>query len=367
MSAAHVDGAGGRFEPTERVALGRTEVTVTRMGIGTNPLAGLMDAVPYEAARATVERAWDEGIRLFDMAPLYGYGFAERFVGDVLRAHPRGDFALATKVGRLLAAAGPPEREDRMMLYDGEPMFKDTEPVRPYFDYTYDGVMRSLEASRERSGIERFDIVHIHDPEAYMDEAADGAYRALDELRAAGDVGAIGIGSNNWDCHLWLLERGDYDVILLAGRYTLLDQTALPQLMPRCEERGVAVIAAGVFNSGILAHPDPASIGHVSREAGAMRDWKDNVTFDYFPAEPDVIARAAAVKAVCDRYEVPLAAAAVQFPLHHPAVPAVVVGPREPEHVVSGDALMRYPIPVDLWAELKHERLLAPEAPTPSS
>jgi D-threo-aldose 1-dehydrogenase len=353
------------FEPFETVPLGRTEVRVTRLGIGTNPLAGLMEGVPYETARATVEAAWDAGVRFYDMAPLYGYGYAERFVGDVLRDQPREAFALATKVGRLLAADGPPEREDRMMLYQGEPLFKDTAAVRPYFDYTHDGVMRSLEASLERSGIERFDIVHIHDPERHMDEAADGAYRALDELRAAGDVGAIGIGSNNWDCHLELLEQGDYDAILLAGRYTLLDQTALPRLMPLCEARGVAVIAAGVFNSGILAHPDPGSIIEISSDAAAMSAWKDNVTFDYLPAEQQVIARAAAIKAVCDRNAVPMRAAAVQFPLHHPAVAAEVIGPRAPQHTAENAEAMRQPIPIDLWAELKHEGLLADEAPTP--
>ncbi|MGD8486813.1 MAG: aldo/keto reductase [Chloroflexota bacterium] len=360
-----MDAPTTHVEPTERVALGRTGVTVTRLGIGTNPLAGLMQAIPHVTARATVEAAWDGGIRLFDMAPLYGYGSAERFVGDVLRSRPRSEFALATKVGRLLAADGPPEREDRMMLYEGEPLYKDTAPVRPYFDYTYEGVMRSLEASRERSGIDRFDIVHIHDPESYMEEAAEGAYRALDELRRTGDVGAIGIGSNHWDCHLALLEQGDYDVILLAGRYTLLDQTALPRLMPLCQERGTAVIAAGVFNSGILAHPDPGSIRSLDRRADAMHTWKDNVTFNYMPAGQDVIDKAAAIKAVCDRHCVPMAAAAVQFPLFHPAVPTVVIGPRTPEHVAQDVALMRHPIPRELWSELKHAGLLPESAPTP--
>jgi D-threo-aldose 1-dehydrogenase len=353
------------FEPTASVPLGRTGVTVTRLGIGTNPLAGLMERVPYETALATVREAWDAGVRFYDMAPLYGYGYAERFLGDLLREQPRASYALATKVGRLLLADGPPEREDRMMLYQGEPLFRDTEPVRPYFDYSYDGVMRSLEASRQRSGIDRFEIVHIHDPERYMDEAADGAYRALDELRRAGVVDAIGVGSNNWDCHVELLERGDYDVILLAGRYTLLDQTALPELLPLCERRGIAIIAAGVFNSGILAHPEPGSIQGVGRDAAAMSTWKDNVTFDYLPASQEIIDKAAAIKAVCDRHGVPLVAAALQFPLHHPAVPTLVVGPRAPGHTAANLEAMRLPIPSDLWAELKHERLLAQEAPTP--
>jgi aryl-alcohol dehydrogenase-like predicted oxidoreductase len=353
------------FDPMGSVPLGRTSIRVTRMGIGTNPLAGLMESVSYETALATVRAAWEQGVRFYDMAPLYGYGYAERFVGDVLREQPRASFVLATKVGRLLLEDGPPGREDRMMLYQGQPLFKDTAAVKPYFDYSYDGVMRSLEASRQRSGIERFDIVHIHDPERYMDEAADGAYRALDELRRAGTVDAIGIGSNNWDCHLELLEQGDYDVILLAGRYTLLDQTALPELLPLCERRGVAVIAAGIFNSGILAHPEPGSIRGVGRDAAAMSTWKDNVTFNYVPASQSVVDKAAAIKAVCDRHGIPLAAAAMQFPLHHPAVPALVVGPRAPGHTAVNAGSMRLPIPSDLWAELKHEGLLAEEAPTP--
>jgi D-threo-aldose 1-dehydrogenase len=359
-----VGGSTVGFDPTGSVVLGRTGVHVTRMGVGTNPLAGLMERVPYQAAVATVQAAWEQGVRFYDMAPLYGYGYAERFVGDVLRDQPRASYVLATKVGRLLLADGPAEREDRMMLYQGQPLFKDTAPVKPYFDYSYDGVMRSLEASRQRSGIDRFEIVHIHDPEQYMDEAAEGAYRALDELRRAGTVDAIGVGSNNWDCHLELLERGDYDVILLAGRYTLLDQTALPELLPLCQRRGVAVIAAGIFNSGILAHPDPGSIRGIGRDATAMSTWKDNVTFNYVPASQEVIHKAAAIKAVCDRHGIPLAAAAMQFPLHHPAVPALVVGPRAPEHTAVNAASMRLPIPSDLWAELKHEGLLAQEAPT---
>jgi len=353
------------FEPTEWVRLGGSGVRATRMGIGTNPLAGLMEGISPATARVVVEAAWDEGVRFFDMAPLYGYGFAERFVGEVLRHRPRSDYTLTTKVGRLLMHDGPAAREDRTMLVEGEPLYKDTEDVKPYFDYTYDGVMRSLEASRERSGIERFDIVHIHDPELYMDEAAEEAYRALDELRRSGDVGAIGVGSNNWDCHLELLERGDFDVILLAGRYPLLDQSALPQLMPLCDLRGVAVIAAGVLNSGILAHPDPGSIAGISHDAAAMGTWKDNVTFNYEPAGTEIIERAAAIKAVCDRHGVPLFAAAVQFPLHHPAVPAIVIGPRAPEHIKANNEALRFPIPDDLWAELKHEGLLPREAPTP--
>ena len=363
----NADGAveGARFEPTRTVALGRTNVQVTQMAIGAVSLSGLFEGVTYEAARAVVEAGWESGVRFFDVAPLYGYGFAELVTGDVLREQPRESYSLATKVGRLLKTDGAPDRADRTVIYEGEPRLQGTGSEQPFFDFTYDGVMRSIEASQERMGIDRFDILHIHDPEAFMDEATDGAYKALDELRTAGLVGAIGVGSNNWDCHLDMTRRGDFDCFLVAGRYSLLDQSALPELLPVCEERGIAVIAAGVYNSGILSHPDPGSISGVSRAASDMGSWKENVTFNYEPADADIIDQAARIKDVCDRHGVPLAAAAVQFPLHHPAVPCVLIGPREREHVAINNELLRFPIPDDLWAALKHEGLLPKQAPTP--
>ena len=354
-----------RFEPTRRVRLGRTGVQVTQMAIGTVPLSGLFDESSREDALAVLETAWESGIRTFDLAPLYGYGFAERVAGEFLRRQPRESYTLSTKVGRLIEVDGPPEREDRTVLYEGQPRFQGTGDERPWFDFTYDGVMRSLEASRERTGIERFDILHIHDPEDFMEEAVEGAYRALDELRRSGEVGAVGVGANVCETHARLIRRIDIDAILLAGRYTLLDQEALAELLPLCEERGVAVIAAGVYNSGILSHPDPGSIHGVSRDAADMRSWKDSVTFDYAPAEAEIVERAGRIKAVCDEHGVPLAAAAVQFPLHHPAVACVLIGPREPEHVSANNELLRMPLPDALWADLRSEGLLDPEAPTP--
>lgn len=359
------NGATGGFDPARVVPLGRTDVPVTQMAIGTVPIGGLFDGVSYDEARAVLETGWESGVRFFDVAPLYGYGSAERVVGDVLRDKPRESFSLATKVGRLLLETGPPEREDTTVLYQGEQRFRDTDAVKPYFDFTYDAVMRSIEASRQRLGIDRFDVLHIHDPEWFMDEAIDGAFRALDELRSAGVVGAIGIGSNNWETHAELARRADFDCFLLAGRYSLLDQSALDELLPLCGEQGVAVIAASVFNSGILAHPDPGSISGVSADPGSMPDWKDNVTFNYEPADPAVVNRADRINAICRRHRVPLMAAALQFPLHHPAVPCVLVGPRTPEHVDVNNEMLRVPIPADLWAELKHEQLLPEEAPTP--
>jgi D-threo-aldose 1-dehydrogenase len=252
-----------------------------------------------------------------------------------------------------------------MVLWDGVQLYKDTEAVRPYFDFSYDGVMRSLDASRERMGIERFDALHIHDPDLFPEDALEGAYRALSELKSRGAIGAVGVGVNQWEILVDFARRADFDAFLLAGRYTLLDQSALPELLPLCAEKGISIIAGGVYNSGILSHPDPGSIGGVSSGADAIETWKDNVTYNYVPAGQEIIDRAAALKTVCDRHGVPLMAAAIQFPMHHPAVATVLTGPRSPEHVVVNNEMLRYPIPDQLWAELKHERLLPAEAPTP--
>ena len=353
------------FEPTHRVSLGRTSVQVDQLSIGTVPLSGLFEGVDHAESVAILEAGWDNGNRTYDLAPLYGYGLAERVTGQVLGGRPRDELTISTKVGRLLRANGPAERADASIMYHGRSRFPDAGDIEPSFDFTYDGVMRSIEESRERSGFDRFDILHIHDPEGYLDEALDGAYRALDELRSAGVVGAIGVGSNFWQTHVEMAKRGDFDCFLLAGRYSLLDQSSLAELLPLCESRGIAVIAAGVFNSGILTHPDPASIADVSLDPGAMGSWKESVTFDYEPASAEIIDKAARIKAVCDRHDVPLAAAAEQFPLHHPVVPCVLIGPRTAEHVSINNEWLRHPIPDDLWAELKHEGLLPEAAPTP--
>jgi len=353
------------FDPAERVLLGRKGPRVTRLALGTNPVSGLRDQVSYADAAAVVQAAWDAGVRFFDVAPLYGFGFAERIVGEVLRQYPRDSYVITTKVGRLIKDSGPPEREDRTILYQGQQRYKTSGPERVYFDFSYDGVMRSVEESQERTGIERFEMLFTHDPEEFMTEAADGAYRALDELRSSGQTDAIGIGANLCATHLELLRHGQYDVILLAGRYTLLDQSALTELLPLCEQRDIAVLPGGVYNSGILAHPDPASMANIDRSPEAMATWKGNTTFNYDPAGPEVIDRAAAIKAVCDRHAVPLKTAALHFPLHHPTVASVCVGARTPSQAMANDEALRLPVPDDLWQELKHERLLPKDAPTP--
>ncbi len=326
------------MNPRERVELGRTGLMVTRLGLGTAPLAGLYRAVREEDALPVIEAAWEAGIRFFDTAPLYGYGLGEQRTGKVLRGKPRKEFTLATKVGRLLRADVPPE--------PGQSFFG-TPPVNPVFDFSYDGVMRSVEESRERLGIERLDILHIHDPDHHFVDALQGAYRALDELRAQGVIGAVGAGMNQAEMLTRFAEEADFDCFLLAGRYTLLDQVALKELLPTCARRGVAVIAAGVYNSGILGDPKPGA------------------HYNYTDAPAELIDRAQRIRAVCERHRVPLRAAAVQFPLGHPAVRTVVVGCRSVEHLQDSVRMFETEIPAALWEELKAEHLLPSGAPTP--
>ena len=323
----------------DQVDLGRTGLRVTRLGLGTAPLAGLYRPVAEEDALQVIEAAWSSGVRFFDTAPLYGYGLGEMRLGKVLRPKPRDHMTLATKVGRLLRAGAPPE--------PGTPAFFGTPPVNPVFDFSYDGAMRSVEESRERLGIERLDIVHIHDPDDHYEAALKGAYRALAELRTEGVIGAVGAGMNQVEMLTRFAMEGDFDCFLLAGRYTLLDQVALKELLPVCLERNVAIIAAGVYNSGILGDPSPGA------------------RYNYEPAPPELIQRAQRIRSVCERHGIPLRAAAVQFPLGHPAVNTVVVGCRSVEQIEDSIRMFETEIPPDLWAELKQEHLLPDDAPTP--
>jgi len=326
------------LNPRERVPLGRTSVTVTRFGLGTAPLAGLFEAVDEAQGIAVIERAWDAGIRFFDTAPLYGHGLAELRLGKVLRQKPRDEFTLATKVGRLLRADVPPEPGQA---------FRGTPPVNPTFDFSYDGVMRSFEESLERLGLDRVDIVHIHDPDNHYDEALNGAYRALDRLRADGVIGAVSAGMNQAEMLTRFAREGDFDCFLLAGRYTLLDQIALKELLPECLKRGIAILAGGVYNSGILADPKPGA------------------HYNYQAAPAELLERARRIRNVCDRHDVPLKAAAVQFAMGHPAVSCVIVGCRSTAQLDESIEMFELDIPPALWHDLKEEGLLPAEAPTP--
>ncbi len=249
------------MNPRERVPLGRTALTVTRFGLGTAPLAGLFEAVDEANAMRVIERAWEAGIRFFDTAPLYGHGLGELRLGKVLKGKPREEFTLASKVGRLLRADVPPEPGQS---------FRGTPPVNPMFDFSYDGAMRSFEESLERLGLDRIDILHIHDPDDHYEEAISGAYRALDQLRADGVIGAVSAGMNQAEMLTRFAREADFDCFLLAGRYTLLDQIALKELLPVCLERGIAINAGGVYTDRARAE-DPRRLRPSRRPAKSGR------------------------------------------------------------------------------------------------
>jgi D-threo-aldose 1-dehydrogenase len=311
----------------EKVRLGRSAVEVTRLGLGTAPLGGLYQPVSDEAALRTIDAAWQAGIRFFDTAPLYGHGLAERRVGEALGSRPRDSFVLATKVGRLLRpmTAGSVES----VHYKGAP------PVEPRFDFSYDGVMTSVEESLSRLELDRIDVLHIHDPDDHFDAALSGACRALAQLRREGVVGAIGAGMNQWQMLQRFAEAANFDCFLLAGRYTLLDRSAQESFLPLCARESITVIAGGVYNSGILADP----------RVGAKYNYDD--------APAGLIERALQLGAICGAHGVPLKAAAIQFPLTHPAVGAVLTGARSDAELRENVAMFQTPIPPDLWTALR--------------
>jgi D-threo-aldose 1-dehydrogenase len=331
--------------------LGRAPLAVSVLGFGAAPLAGLYREVPASDAEAAVGTALGEGITYFDTAPLYGHGLGEHRLGQALREIPRDRFVLSTKVGRLLRPA------------DGAPqpagLFAAPLPFDYIYDYGREGARRSLEDSLQRLGLARVDIALIHDVvprwhgsdyERRFRESMEGAYPALAELRAAGVVRAIGVGVKDWDVCLRYLRAGDFDCVMLAGQYTLLCQDALPELLPHCARAGVGVLLASPFNSGILA-------------TGAG----PGASYFYQPAPPEVLARTRRLEAVCRRHDVPLAAAALQFPLAHAAVASVVAGARSRAEVEANVRLLRQPIPQGFWQELKAEDLLPAAAPVPDA
>ena len=340
------------FDPFERVPIRATGLHVTRLGFGAASIGGLYREVTDADAEATIRRAWDIGIRSFDVAPLYGYGTAERRLGAVLRTHPREAFVLSTKVGRLVFAAGdvPPGADvDRQQL-DGraDAFYTGTDGRRIVFDYSAQGVRRSLGESLERLGLDRIDLALVHDPDDHWQAAIDGAVPELLRLRDQGVIGAVGVGMNQSGMLTRFVQEADIDAVLVAGRYTLLEQSALADLLPACEARGVAVLVAGVMNSGVLAAP------------------RADARFDYRPAPREVVARAEALAAACERHGVPLRAAAMQLPLAHPAVVGLIAGVRTAEHLEEYPSLLRYRIPQALWDDLRAGGLLDAAVPVPA-
>jgi D-threo-aldose 1-dehydrogenase len=331
------------------------ELSVSVMGFGAAPLGDLFQRLDEREALATVEAAWEAGFNLFDASPHYGNGLAEARCGAVLRRFPRDEVVFCTKVGRVMDPFTPVEKPRPDVVSPG---FAGGFPHRAHFDYSRDGVMRSVEQSLLRTGFDRIDILLIHDVDVWthgpdydkrFGEAMAGAYKALDELRGSGFVKAIGVGVNEADVASRFLREGDFDTVLLAGRYSLLEQPAVEEFMPLAVEKKVGVMLGGVFNSGILA-------------TGAVEGAK----FNYGPAPKDVMDRVRRIEAVCARHGVPLRRAALAFAAAHPAVVSLVIGAVKPEEVRANAAEMSAGVPAALWKELKAEGLLAGEAPTPA-
>lgn len=339
--------------PLQTRQLGRTGVAVTQLGLGTAPLGDLFDVVEDDEASALLRAAWDGGVRYFDTSPWYGKGQAEHRVGRAFYREPRDEFVISSKVGRTLQRPLKPGPYDRGEWLGGL-------EFDAVFDYSYDGIMRSFEDSLQRLGINRIDLLLIHDLDtwhfkleakvgAYMNQLFTSGWRALEELRDQGVIKGIGAGFNTMGTIPRYLDLFDMDFFLIAMRYTLLEQDVLDLEFPRCAERGVGIVIGGTYNSGILA-------------TGAV----PNAMHNYAPAKPEILQKVSKMEAVCKRHGVPLAAAALQFPLGHPIVASVIPGAISRKQVAQNLAAFTHPIPADLWAELKHEKLLRGDAPVPT-
>lgn len=315
----------------ERVQLGRAGLQVTRLGLGTAPLGGMYTSVADQDATEVVAAAYESGIRYFDSAPFYGHGVAERRLGRGLRAAGATSVAVSTKVGRLLIHGAD--------VVSG--IYVDSAAEQPVFDYSADGVRASLESSLERLGLEHVDALVIHDPDDHENEALRNTYPALEQMRSEGVIKAIGVGMNQTRIPTRFVRETDIDFVLIAGRFTLLDQQAQNDLLPAALERGVSIIAAGVFNSGILADPRP----------GAM--------YNYEPAPAEMIRRAIAIRSILKEFDVPMTAAALQFPLRHPAVRVVLTGARHRDELRANIVDFNREVPEDCWTALEESGLVA--------
>lgn len=336
------------MNPTALRRLGKTKLKLTALGLGGSQLGNLHRPCPEPDAMAAIAEAHDLGVRYFDTAAYYGGGLGEHRMGRSLRAYPRAGYVLSTKIGRLLS----PEPNN-----PGRKPYIDRLPFSVRFDYGYDAALRSVEHSLLRLGLDRVDIGLIHDPDApthgpswkdRFGEAMKGTYRALKRLRDEGVLRAIGIGSVDWRVCQLGAQQGDFDCFLLAGRYSLLEQSALASMLPLCEARKIGVVIGQVFNTGVLA-----------------RGLRKRSTYGHRPPPPAVRAKVEALERVARAHRVPLAAAALQFPLAHPAVASIVMGGRSAAHLRSYVRGLKTSIPADFWAELKHEGLIDPAAPVP--
>lgn len=334
------------MNPREKTEIGTSGLRVTRLGFGGAPLGGLFTDVPSDEAIQSVIKAFTMGVRFFDTAPHYGLGKSERFIAKALDGVPRDDFVLSTKVGRVLDPSKNPP---------AIPEFENVPNLKEVWDYSRDGVLRSIEESMCRLNLDRIDIALIHDLDVAAAEdpdhwrrAVEEAYPTLDDLRAQGVLKAIGAGLNDSYPCVKLSTEGDFDCFLPAGRYTLLDQSALDELLPLCERKGISVIIGGPYNSGILAS-----------------DLSPGAKYFYQDAPPEVLRSAERIKSICDRNGVPLKAAALQFCLGHPSVVSVIPGARSTTEVEENMEMAGFEIPSCLWEELRSEGLIREEVPCP--
>ena len=345
------------MDPLDTTEIGHTNIRITRLGFGGAPIGGDRTEVTEEDAVSSIRHALELGITYFDTAPLYGHGKSERFYGLSLSQIPRERFVLSTKVGRVLNPVGSSGK----MATTG---FVNPDPFTPVYDYSRDGVLRSLEESLKRMKLDRVDIAMIHDPDEF-DSARPGGkfgepvhyltainetFPALAELRSEGIIKAIGVGMNQWQALVRFAKDADFDCFLLAGRYTLLDHSALSELLPLCTEKKITVILGGPYNSGILAS-----------------DLSPGAQYFYADAPQEVLQRARKIKTICERHGVPIKAAALQFGLAHPAVAATIPGSRNRYEVEDNFAMAGFQIPNDMWEDIRREGLIPDNAPTPNT
>jgi D-threo-aldose 1-dehydrogenase len=330
--------------------LGLSNLELTTMSFGATIIGNFIRPISDAAATELVNQAWDLGLRTFDTAPLYGHGLSELRLGRALQGRTRADYVLSTKAGRVLTPSDPSDIDSGL--------WKDPAPFAAAFDYSYDGIMRSVEDSLKRLLTDHLDIVYMHDIDRYTHggnqpemfrQAVDEGFPALVKLRDEGVVSAIGFGVNEADVCLSAIKETDADCVLLAGRYTLLEQEPLDDLLPTCESRGIGVVLGGVYNSGILATGP-----------------REGAKFNYGPAPKDVMDRAGRIEAICRSHDVPLPAAALQFTASHPAVTSICLGSRTSEQQQNSAEFLELPIPEQLWQDLRDTGLLRVDAPTPS-
>lgn len=331
--------------------IGRTGLEVDTLGFGCAPLGNLYHSISDDESKEVLNAAWQAGFRHFDTAPHYGQGLSERRTGDLLRPLQGKQYILSSKVGRILKPAGYAKERHGFV----SPM-----PFNIHYDYSYDGIMRSFEDSLQRLGLDRIDILYMHDigrdthgaqNDKYFPIAMQGGYKAMDELRSQGLVKAIGLGVNEYEVCEQALDHGDWDCFLLAGRYSLLEQESLDTFLPTCQKRNCSIIVGGPYNSGILA-------------TGVR--GKGIANYNYAPAPAAIIERVGKIEAICDEYNVTLAAAALQFPLAHPSVVSVIPGLGNVSRIQKTIDLFNQPIPNEFWQNLKAANLLHTDAPVPT-